>query len=115
MQQDINISEFTFEDMIKGNVLYVDKTEYIWNLIRPAKGLYFLSRLRRFGKSLLISTLKAIFEGKKKLFKGLALYDKPYKWKKYPIIHLSFADYTPLKNTVKKVDAYLRAPLLVTI
>ena len=108
MELDINTGDYTFEDMIKGNVLYVDKTEYIWNLIRPAKGLYFLSRPRRFGKSLLLSTLKAIFEGKKKLFKGLALYDKPYKWKRYPIIHLSFADYTPMKNTLEKVDAYLR-------
>ena len=70
--------------------------------------MYFLSRPRRFGKSLLISTLKAIFEGKKELFKGLALYDKPYKWEKHPVIHLSFGDYTSMKNTAEKVDAYLR-------
>ena len=74
--------------MIKGNFLYVDKTEYIWNLIRPAKGFYFLSRPRRFGKSLLVSTLKAIFEGKKELFRGLALCDKPYDWERHPVIHL---------------------------
>ena len=108
MEKDLTTSVFTFEDLIKGNFLYVDKTEYVWQLIRPAQGMYFLSRPRRFGKSLLISTLKAIFEGKKELFKGLALYDKPYKWEKYPVIHLSFGDYTSMKNTAEKVDAYLR-------
>ncbi len=108
MEKDLTTSVYTFEDLIKGNFLYVDKTEYIWQLIRPAKGMYFLSRPRRFGKSLLLSTLEAIFSGKKELFKGLALYDKPYEWKKHPIIHLSFGDYTPMKNTAEKVDAYLR-------
>jgi Protein of unknown function (DUF1703)./Predicted AAA-ATPase. len=108
MKKDLTTSVFTFEDFIRGNFLYVDKTEYIWNLIRPSKAGYLLTRPRRFGKSLLLSTLKAIFEGKKELFKGLALYDKPYKWEKYPIIHLSFGDYTPMKNTAEKVDAYLR-------
>ena len=108
MKKELTSYVYTFEEMIKGNFLYVDKTEFIWNLIRPDSAGYFLSRPRRFGKSLLISTLKAIFEGKKELFKGLALYDKPYKWEKYPIIHLSFGDYTPMKNTAEKVDAYLR-------
>ena len=79
---------YSFEDLIQGNFLYVDKTEYIWQLIKPAKEMYFLSRPRRFGKSLTISTLKAVFEGKKELFKGLAIYDKPYDWKPYPVIHL---------------------------
>ena len=105
--KDLTTSVYNFEDLIRGNFLYVDKTEYIWQLIRPAKGMYFLSRPRRFGKSLLLSTLKAIFEGKKELFKGLAIYDKPYDWKQYPILHLRFADYSPMKDTVEKVDAYL--------
>ena len=78
--------------MIQGNFLYVDKTEYIWQLIRPSRAGYFLSRPRRFGKSLTISTLKAVFEGKKELFKGLAIYDKPYDWKPYPVIHLDMAN-----------------------
>ena len=105
--KDLTTSVYNFEDLIRGNFLYVDKTEYIWQLIRPAKSMYFLSRPRRFGKSLLLSTLKAIFEGKKELFKGLAIYDKPYDWKQYPILHLRFADYSPMKDTVEKVDAYL--------
>ena len=72
--------------------LYVDKTEYVWKVIRPASEMYFLSRPRRFGKSRLISTLKAIFQGKKELFKGLALYDKPYDWNPHPVIHLDMTN-----------------------
>ena len=90
--KDLTSGIYCFEDLIQGNFLYVDKTEYIWQLIRPAKGLYFLSRPRRFGKSLTLSTLKAVFEGKKELFKGLAIYDKPYDWKPYPVIHLDMAN-----------------------
>ncbi len=106
--KNLTASIYDFEKLRTNGYLYIDKTEYIWHLINPAGESFFLSRPRRFGKSLLVSTLKAIFEGKKELFKGLALYDKPYDWKKHPIIHLSFGDYTPLKNTVEKVDAYLR-------
>ena len=86
--KDITSSIFTFEDLIQGNFLYVDKTEYIWQLVRPAKEMYFLSRPRRFGKSLTLSTLKAVFEGRKELFKGLAIHGRPYDWRPYPIIHL---------------------------
>ena len=86
--KDITSSVYSFEKLRQEGYLYVDKTEYIWNLINPAGGSYFLSRPRRFGKSLTVSTLKAIFEGKKELFQGLAIYDKPYDWKKYPVIHL---------------------------
>jgi len=90
--KDLTSSVYTFEKLIGGNFLYVDKTEYIWNLIRPAYGQYFLSRPRRFGKSLTVSTLEAVFQGRKELFKGLALYDKPYDWKCYPVIHLDLGD-----------------------
>ena len=72
--KDLTTSIYTFEDIIQGNFQYVDKTEYIWELVRPAKEMYFLSRPRRFGKSLTVSTLKAVFEGKKELFHGLALF-----------------------------------------
>ena len=106
--KDLTTSVYAFEDLIQGNFLYVDKTDYIWHLLRPAKELYFLSRPRRFGKSLLISTLKAVLQGRKELFRGLAIYDRPYDWKAYPVVHLSFGDYTPMKDTAEKVDAYLR-------
>ena len=62
----------TFEKIIEGNYLYVDKTEYVWRLIH-AGNYVFRSRPRRFGKSLLISALQAYFEGRKELFKGLAM------------------------------------------
>ena len=105
--KDLTSGIYSFEDLIQGNFLYVDKTEYIWQLIRPAKGLYFFSRPRRFGKSLTLSTLKAVFQGKKDLFKGLAIYDKPYDWKTYPIIHLSFADYNVVSNAKDELPDYL--------
>ena len=105
--KDLTSYVYSFEEMIQGNFLYVDKTEYIWQLIRPSRAGYFLSRPRRFGKSLTISTLKAVVEGKKELFKGLAIYDKPYDWKTYPIIHLSFADFTSVNDTMEKLDRYL--------
>ena len=84
-------SVYSFEKIINEGKLYVDKTEYIWNLIQD-DGSYFLARPRRFGKSLTVSTLEAVFQGRKDLFKGLAIYDKPYDWKKYPVIHLDFAN-----------------------
>ena len=104
--KDLTTSVYSFENLIQGNFLYVDKTEYVWNLIRPARGMYFLSRPRRFGKSLLVSTLKAVFEGKRELFQGLALYDKPYDWKEHPVIHLDMngRDF----STVERMEDRLR-------
>ena len=73
IMKSLTSSVYSFKDIIQGNFLYVDKTEYIWQLIKPAKEMYFLSRPRRFGKSLTLSTLKAVFEGKKELQEGNAL------------------------------------------
>ncbi len=92
MPKNLTPSVFTFQNLIRGNFLYVDKTEYLWKLVQNPSGSYFLSRPRRFGKSLTLSTLEAIFQGRRELFQGCAIYDKPYDWKKYPVIHLSFAD-----------------------
>ena len=88
----IDTSTFDFPEIIKNDFLYVDKSAYIWNLIHPKKGEFFLSRPRRFGKSLLVSTLKAIFQGRRDLFKSLAIDKRDYDWKTYPVIHLDFAD-----------------------
>ena len=109
--KDITGSVYNFEKLRQEEYLYVDKTEYIWNLINPAGESYFLSRPRRFGKSLTVSTLKAVFEGKKELFKGLAIYDKPYDWKPYPVIHLSFGDYNVISDAVKELPGYLMAKI----
>lgn len=78
----------TFKDIIEANDIYVDKTKDIYNLLTEGK-FFFLSRPRRFGKSLLISTLNEIFSGNKELFKGLWIYDK-IEWKKYPVIRIDF-------------------------
>ena len=91
MQQPITTSVYTFENTINGNYLYVDKTDYFYELIKEENGIYFLSRPRRFGKSLSVSILKNIFKGNKELFKGLKLYDMPYDWKSYPVINLNIS------------------------
>jgi hypothetical protein len=79
-----------FGGIRNGGFLYVDKTELIYNLIASGK-YYFLSRPRRFGKSLLLSTIKAIFSGNKKLFEGLWIHDQ-WNWEqKNPVIHLSLS------------------------
>ncbi|MDR0987957.1 MAG: ATP-binding protein [Prevotellaceae bacterium] len=79
-----------FEQLRTLNYVYVDKTDLIYQLTHT-NIVYFLSRPRRFGKSLLISTLKAYFEGKKQLFDGLAMEQLEKDWEAYPVLHLSFA------------------------
>ena len=77
----------TFAEIRKENYLYVDKTAFVWRMANTGKP-YFLSRPRRFGKSLLLSTFEAYFEGKKELFDGLAIAGMEKEWKKYPVLHL---------------------------
>jgi len=84
----LTTSVYTFSKLIDGGFLYVDKTAGIYDLLRPATGQYFLSRPRRFGKSLLISTLRSIFEGRRELFEGLDILDTEYDWKTHPVIHM---------------------------
>ena len=80
----------TFSEIREKDMLYIDKTEYIWNMIHLSKYI-FLSRPRRFGKSLLISTLQAYFEGRKELFKGLAIERLEKDWTAYPVLRISMA------------------------
>ena len=80
----------TFEKLITNDCLYIDKTEYIWNMIHLSNYI-FLSRPRRFGKSLLISTLQAYFEGKKELFKGLAIEQREKEWTEYPVLRFDMS------------------------
>ncbi|MGA1823916.1 MAG: AAA family ATPase [bacterium] len=90
MIKDLPIGIQDIEKLLKGNYLYIDKTKYLYSLIESS-GYYFLSRPRRFGKSLLISTLEAIFAGKRELFKNLWIEQSEYDWQKYPIIRIDFA------------------------
>jgi hypothetical protein len=80
----------SFERLISGSYIYVDKTEYIYNLFSAGAQYYFLSRPRRFGKTLLVSTLKELFSGNRQFFKGLWIDNSDWKWEKHPVIHLDF-------------------------
>ena len=94
--KDLPVGLEDFQEIREGNYYYVDKTHHIEKLtISPStgkkkKGFYFLSRPRRFGKSLLLDTIQCLFEGKKDLFKGLHIYDK-WDWsEKHPVIRITF-------------------------
>ena len=87
MKYPIGIQDFA--SIINDGFVYVDKTDLIHRLVTEGK-IYFLSRPRRFGKSLLVSTLKYYFQGKKELFKGLAIDELEKEWAEYPVFHLSF-------------------------
>lgn len=81
----------TFERIRKEDRFYVDKTEYVYRMTHTSDTYIFLSRPRRFGKSLLVSTLKSYFEGKKELFEGLAIEKLEKEWTEYPVLHFSMA------------------------
>lgn len=85
MKYPIGIQDF--EKLRTKGYSYVDKSRFVYKLATEGE-YYFLSRPRRFGKSLFLSTLEAYFQGKKELFKGLAIYDLETEWKKYPIFHI---------------------------
>jgi hypothetical protein len=105
----IGISDF--KELIKGNYIYVDKTEYIYKLINSGK-YYFLSRPRRFGKSLLLSTIEYLFKGERELYKGLYIEDK-WEWDKiYPVIRIDFAK-TQVRDE-KELEKELRATIIET-
>ena len=87
MKRNYPVGIQNFEEIRKGNYLYIDKTALIYRLVESGK-YYFLSRPRRFGKSLLISTLEAYFQGRKDLFEGLAMETLETEWTEYPILHL---------------------------
>lgn len=80
----------TFSEIRNRNMLYVDKTAYVYRLASSGK-FFFLSRPRRFGKSLLVSTFQSYFEGKKELFKGLAIEQLEHEWNKYPVLHFDMS------------------------
>ncbi|MDR1830638.1 MAG: ATP-binding protein [Candidatus Fibromonas sp.] len=90
--QQLPTGRQVFENIRKEKLLYVDKTALLYNLITQGRTQFFLSRPRRFGKTLLCYTLKSIFEGKKELFKGLAISKTKWKWEKYPVIKLDMSD-----------------------
>lgn len=88
-RQKYGIGKQDFASMIERGFVYADKTQFIIRLLEGSD-LYFLSRPRRFGKSLFLSTLKQFFRGRKELFKGLAIETYEWNWEPYPVIHISF-------------------------
>ena len=81
----------TFERIRKEDKVYIDKTEYVYHMTHTSGTYFFLARPRRFGKSLLISTLQSYFEGKKDLFKGLAIEKLEQEWTEYPVLHFDMS------------------------
>ncbi|MDR0938496.1 MAG: AAA family ATPase, partial [Mediterranea sp.] len=99
-----------FEYIRRNDFVYVDKTEYIYRLAYQGKP-YFLGRPRRFGKSLLLSTIKAYFLGKRELFGGLAIERLETRWEEYPVFHIDMNKgiYTSLDTFMSALNANLKA------
>src|SRR5574344_74572 len=98
----------TFEKIITGNYVYVDKTKYVYDIANNCSCV-FLSRPRRFGKSLLTSTLESYFLGRKELFKGLAIDSLETEWKTYPVLHfdMSWAKLGTIEDISAMIDFQL--------
>lgn len=99
----------SFEKIRTGGFVYVDKTALIYRLAASGQ-YYFLSRPRRFGKSLLVSTMEAYFSGRKELFEGLAMESLEKEWTEYPVLHLDLtgSSYTDISHLKVSLDQYLR-------
>ena len=102
--RNVPIGLQNIQEIITDGYIYVDKTQFALNLIQTGKH-YFLSRPRRFGKSLFVSTLEEIFKGNKALFEGCHIYESNYDWKPYPVLLLDFGDIA--NETTKELKADL--------
>ncbi|NCC50792.1 MAG: AAA family ATPase [Spartobacteria bacterium] len=98
-----------FETLRAGDFLYVDKTELLYRLVSEGR-VYFISRPRRFGKSLTITTLKALFEGRRDLFEGLAIDGLEYDWKPHPVLHIDFSN--ERIKTAEDLEAFISRQLI---
>ncbi|MDY5498518.1 MAG: AAA family ATPase [Sphaerochaetaceae bacterium] len=105
-QKNLSTTISSFQELREKGALYVDKTPYLASMVMGMDKLYFLSRPRRFGKTLTVSTLEAIFQGRRELFKGLVIDSLDYDWKTYPIIHIDFGNCG--RNTAEDLEAWLR-------
>ena len=91
MPKPVQASTYTFRDLIESGFLYIDKTHYVYEMVRYGKGAYFMARPRRFGKSLMISTLEEVFLGNRELFKGLWIDASDYQWQQHPVIRFDLS------------------------
>ena len=107
MPKPLQPSTSTFRKLIEGNYLYIDKTKYIYELVKQPAGIYFISRPRRFGKSLFISTLEEAFRGNRELFAGLWIDKSDYEWTPHPVIRFDFsANPVSTASKLEKVIEY---------
>ena len=106
MKYPIGIQDFA--RIIEDGYVYVDKTALIYRLVTEGK-IYFLCRPRRFGKSLLVSTLECYFRGRKELFRGLAIDSLEKEWAQYPVFHIDFngTNFTQGGALLQKIEAYV--------
>ena len=94
MVNNINVQNWVFPQIRESGSIYVDKTDYFYRLVKPGPSdsrVFFLARPRRFGKSLMISTFKAIFQGQRELFEGLAIAKADYDWQPWPVLHFDLS------------------------
>jgi hypothetical protein len=91
MPKPVQASVYTFRHLIEGGFVYVDKTAFIYEMVHRSAGVFFLSRPRRFGKSLLISTLDELFRGSRELFRGLWIDGSDYAWENHPVVRIDFS------------------------
>lgn len=91
----------SFKEIRRNNYAYVDKTEIVWNLVNRGKKYNYLSRPRRFGKSLLVDTLQTYFEGRRDLFEGLKIINLEKEWKKSPVIRLDMSRAGASEKTIR--------------
>jgi hypothetical protein len=104
--KDLSLGNVSFDNMISNGHIYVDKTELIYDLLKPNFGIYFLARPRRFGKSLLLDTIRCIFEGKRYLFKGLAIENKTPKYG-WDICRVIYIDMSQIRTKPDQLDESL--------
>ena len=114
--KSIATDNYDFKTLIENGYVYVDKTDMLWKLANGKNGtLFFISRPRRFGKSLMLSTLKYLFQGEKKLFKGLKIEKKKWNWSQtYPVIDLNMSDFDKegtREGFRRSLSSALRKPL----
>jgi hypothetical protein len=93
MPKPLAVWTHTFRDIIEGGFHYIDKTRHIYELVRYPKGVYFLARPRRFGKSTLITTLEELFAGNRALFQGLWIDQSDYDWQPYNVVRFDFSEH----------------------
>ena len=106
--RELPIGDQGFASLRGDGYLYVDKTELIFRMIQKGK-FYFLSRPRRFGKSLLLSTIEAFFLGKRELFNGLYIANQEQEWAEHPVLHLDFStqNYKSEQNVYNILNDFL--------